>query len=37
MINIADINIYSYQQKKNTFNQVFWLLVTCTHFLKHVK
>ena len=31
MLNIADLNIYLYQ-KKNTFNQVFWLLVTCTHF-----
>ena len=30
MLNIADLNIYLYQ--KNTFNQVFWLLVTCTHF-----
>ena len=30
MFNIADHNIYLYQ--KNTFNQVFWLLVTCTHF-----
>ena len=30
MLNIVDLNIYVYQ--KNTFNQVFWSLVTCTHF-----